>query len=109
MHLVENSWLFGSFLRRWESSGDRDPKEILQSAKAKKLGIKLITSGAKTGTAFLSAASLFFGWHLSPLIVISSSTVSLAASVTCKVGTHSELTWGERSIVQFPAGPSLPA
>ena len=85
MNLVESCWAFESFLKHRGSSAFSDNAH---SSKAAKVGIKLFSCTVKTALAFLGTAALFFGWHLSPLILAGSATLSFGTSLTSKLVRH---------------------
>jgi hypothetical protein len=93
-----------SFSQYWKQSqcapGHAGLGEILHTRRGQKLGVKVLSSTVKTGLALASVASLFFGWQLPPLALITASTFSFTLSVTSKMLFHREIVFGKMKKIQ---------
>lgn len=101
MHMGENSRAFARHLNKSQISGYSDFKEILASKKGKKLGVKFISSVFKSGLACMGAASLFFGWYVPPLLLMTASTISFTISLTSKMPSNAKIMLGKRGGMQL--------
>lgn len=108
MHLCESSWAFARHLNKSKFSGHALSKEILSSKKGKKLGVKFISSALKSGLACAGAASLFFGWYVPPLILMTASTLSFTISLTSKMPSYAKIVLGKSDKMQFNEDFMLP-
>jgi hypothetical protein len=91
MCLIENSWAITSFFNKSRSSSQPDLQALFGSSKFKKLGIRFASEVFNTGVAILDVASLFCGWYLSPIVLVSLSTVSFINSLASKIFQDHEI------------------
>lgn len=107
MKAVDLSWILRSQLKK-ESLSNKEQKGKYSSQTTKTM-MKLGSSSAKALSSSISAATLFLGCYINPLVTVAASTLSIAISIASKIVCHSNLLWKDKSKSVEEAFASLPA
>ncbi len=89
LHFADGLWTLRACVKDHKLEDQRPPD-------AAKLNIKLISSTIKVSLGFIEIATLFFGCCLSPVILITVSTISFATSLIKKMVHHKPLSFKEQ-------------
>ena len=107
MKAIDLTWILRSQLKK-ESLSAKEQKWNYSSQVTKTM-IKLGSNSAKVLSNSISAATLFLGCYINPLVTVAASTLSIAISIASKIVCHNNLFWKDKSKSIEEAFASLPA